>query len=839
MGAAKGVGAKRRSVSLYWVEKLWLLLDGFQLLAVLLYAMQASLPYGWNAWARYTLVFLLDVPGLLRPLATTNVLGPYPLDAAMRAVVLIVVLLLAFVAAACWPRAVYALELYERKQELEKIKKEQELQKLRRASQARPSVTTMLALAMNPAPPSFAARCRSAAKKSWTAAVVIFYYLLGKATRLRAALTLFLVPALLAIELPLIFCSDQADACNSSGLLAVRILSFAALVCFFVYSVRILLRDVREGAVARQGKQQEEHLKQREIEYLLFINKAWMDKKVWLVSSFKGGIFCTYFRLWILLLKAALLTSSSLLGLKLTENHTGLGWMVYAGLRKDPAAAATLAAQAANASLGGAIAAEPLGDAARTAAAAALVLCFCLFAIFFPPFRCKSSNCMHLLLFVHLGGISGLGLAATGSSAQKNSFLLYSNQHQLLTVVHIISCCILLAIAGFCCIKCFMPVESPVLQRYEVMMGYEGTNSSSNKGADGRGTVIALFNNIGAAAKHSWRFCKSCFGGDGSGSSYSSWSSSSTLEIGETEIKETDYRLKPFEAPWPTRPQHARFWIRVAPQLVGQLASSSLLLDRYAAAEKQLLPLHLANEAFKELVLLVAHHIGAVEQWEPRRRSRAQSKKQKEAAEADALEKLMNELAGQSTTDRVNKEEARLGQKDQQTGGLGFTQHQSDESLWSIDSAAAAAAAALPRALAFRQLERAAHLSAEFPDANLAELQELRSFIKAVEWTIAEVFEKMSAIRAAAAAESIWRASSAPPMETQKLLHDLAVHLKRRQRQTVLLQPVRKRILLKLLAIRFITDTKQQREKRENEKKRQMADLFGEESSILFFSPNG
>ncbi|KAL8441976.1 hypothetical protein Emag_006753 [Eimeria magna] len=839
MGGVSGAGAKRRSVSLYWVEKLWLLLDGLQLLAVLLYAMQASLPYGWNAWARYTQVFLLDIPGLLRPLATTNVLGPYPLNAATRALVLIIVLLLAIVAAASWPRAVYALELYERKQELEKIKKEQELQKLRRASQARPSVTTMLALAMNPAPPSFVSRCRNAAKKTWGAAIVTFYYLLGKAARLRAALTLFLVPALLAIELPLIFCSDQADACNSSSLLAVRIMSFVVLVCFFVYSVRILLRDLKEGAVARQGKQQEEHLKQRELEYLLFINKAWMDKKVWLVSSFKGGVFRTYFRLWILLLKTALLTSSSLLGLTLTQNHTGLGWIVYAGVRKDPAAAATLAAQAANSSLGGAIAAEPLGDAARTAAAAVLVLCFCLFAIAFPPFRCNSSNCMHLLLFVHLGGISGLGLAATGSSAQKNSFLLYSNQHQLLKVVHLCSCCILLTIAGFCCLKCFMPVESPVLQRYEVMMGYEGCNNSSSKRADGRGTVIALFNNMGIVLKESWRYCRSCFRGDGSGSSYSSWSSCSTLEIGETEIKENDYSLKAFEAPWPTRPQHARFWIRVAPQLVGQLASSTLLLDRYAAAEKQLLPLHLANEAFKELVLLVAHHIGAVEQWQPRRRSRAQSKKQKEAAEADALEKLMRELTGHTAAERENKERARLEQRDQQTDGLGFIQHQSDESLWSVDSAAAAAAAALPHALAFRQLERAAHLSAEFPNANLAELQELHSFIKAVEWTIAEVFEKMSAIRAAAAAESIWRASSAPPIETQKLLHDFAVHLKRRQRQTVMLQPVRKRILLKLLAVRFITDTKQQRAKREREKKQQMADLFGEESSILFFSPNG
>lgn len=53
----------------------------------------------------------------------------------------------------------------------------------------------------------------------------------------------------------------------------------------------------------------------------------------------------------------------------------------------------------------------------------------------------------------------------------------------------------------------------------------------------------------------------------------------------------------------------------------------------------------------------------------------------------------------------------------------------------------------------------------------------------------------------------------------------------------VLLQPVRKRILLKLLAVRFLTDTQQQREKREKEKKKQMAELFGEESSILFFAP--
>lgn len=51
-----------------------------------------------------------------------------------------------------------------------------------------------------------------------------------------------------------------------------------------------------------------------------------------------------------------------------------------------------------------------------------------------------------------------------------------------------------------------------------------------------------------------------------------------------------------------------------------------------------------------------------------------------------------------------------------------------------------------------------------------------------------------------------------------------------------LLQPVRERILLKLLALRFLTDTPSQRKKREEEKRQQMAQLFGEESSIIFFA---
>lgn len=93
-----------------------------------------------------------------------------------------------------------------------------------------------------------------------------------------------------------------------------------------------------------------------------------------------------------------------------------------------------------------------------------------------------------------------------------------------------------------------------------------------------------------------------------------------------------------------------------------------------------------------------------------------------------------------------------------------------------------------------------------------------------------------AAIRSAAAEESIWQESAAPASDNQKLLHDFAVHLNKRKRQMALLQPVRQKLLLKLLALRFLTDTPQQREKREKEKKKQVAELFGEESSILFFA---
>lgn len=94
-----------------------------------------------------------------------------------------------------------------------------------------------------------------------------------------------------------------------------------------------------------------------------------------------------------------------------------------------------------------------------------------------------------------------------------------------------------------------------------------------------------------------------------------------------------------------------------------------------------------------------------------------------------------------------------------------------------------------------------------------------------------------AAIRAAAAEESIWQDSAAPPAETQKLLRDFALHLNKRKRQMALLEPIKQKILLKLLAVRFLTDTPQQREKREKEKRKQVAQLFGEESSILFFAP--
>lgn len=762
MGSHPGCKSACRTVSLYWCEKLWLVLDGLQLLAVLLSAMQSSLPYGWNAWARLTSVFLLDVTGLLRPLPTTNELGPYPLDALGRSFVLLFVLLLMLVAAAAWPRAEYAQELYERQKEIEKIKKEAELQRMRRPSQARPSVTAMLAISLRPNPPTFISRCRKVAHSLWAHTVVLLHYLLGKALKVRAGLALFFLPAVLAIELPLIFCSDQADACSSTGLLLVRIASLAVLIGLLTHCLLVLLRDAREATVARQGRQQEEYLKQKELEYMLYISNHWMEKRIWLVSSFKGGMFCSYFRLWLFSLKAALIFSSSLLGQALTRPPTGLGWLVSLGSDRD----AALAAAAASGTLGDAIAAEPLGEAARTAAAAALVLLFCLFAIMFPPFRCLSTNCIHLLLFVHLGGVSGIGLAATATDAKRNSFLLYSNQQLLLAVVHLCSLCLLLATCACCFLGCLMPTESPLLQRYETMMGCEG-HRSSHRAADGRGTVLALVHNIWLLFRLWWSRCVYWCGGRSGLNRYNSWSSNSsgsTLEIGGIEIQEDAFNLRPFEAPWPTRPQHARFWIRVAPRLVEQLAASSLLLQRYAAAEKQLLPVHLTNAAFRELEALVVQHIGAVEQRDTRRMSSRRSRKKTLEEEQRALEQLLRELgAGSPAALALGKERSEkcsrwedskasdLGgtSRDEESPDEGFVfqQHiqQTDDTIWAADSAdTASSPTAMPHSLAFRQLERAAHLSMEFANANLKELQSLKSMIKAVECTVAEVFEKMA-----------------------------------------------------------------------------------------------
>ncbi|CDJ36575.1 uncharacterized protein EMH_0020890 [Eimeria mitis] len=393
-------------------------------------------------------------------------------------------------------------------------------------------------------------------------------------------------------------------------------------------------------------------------------------------------------------------------------------------------------------------------------------------------------------------------------------------------------------------------------------MGYNSNSCSKSRyAADGGGTVVSFFHNVFLAAALRW---KQSWFAKWTASPYDSWSSSgsgSTLDLGEAEIREKDYALQPFEAPWPTRYQHARFWIRVAPRLVEQLVTSSLLVKRYAVTEKQLLPVHLANAAFRDLEALVVQHIGAIEERDTRRRSRRQSSKKLEQESKQTLEQWLQEiraspskgLAADIAHDTRRNGSIDAAGEDSPSGWKDSTKEEkfvfeqqrkgTDDSLWSIDSAAAAAAesaaAATPQALAFRHLERAAHLSREFKHAKLEDLQQLKTITRALEWTVAEVFEKMSAIRAAAAEESIWQESAAPPPETQKLLHDFALHLNKRKRQMALLQPVRQKILLKLLAVRFLTDTPQQREKREREKRRQVAQLFGEESSILFFTQQG
>ncbi|CDI80597.1 hypothetical protein, conserved [Eimeria acervulina] len=391
-------------------------------------------------------------------------------------------------------------------------------------------------------------------------------------------------------------------------------------------------------------------------------------------------------------------------------------------------------------------------------------------------------------------------------------------------------------------------------------MGYNANACSrSRRTADGRRTFASFFHNFYLVAKH---WFKRSYMAKWTGNDCDSWTSSesgSTLEVGETEIREKDYGLQPYQAPWPTRHEHARFWIRVAPRLVEQLVTSSLLVKRYGVAEKQLLPVHLANAAFRDLEALVVQHIGAVEERDTRRRSRRQSSKKSLQEDKQTLEQWLQELrappaaggANDSLTPPDKSLNESLALKDNHRGSKNtgeegtfvFEQQRkgTQESLWSVDSAAAAAAesaaAATPQALAFRHLERAAHLSKQFGHVKLEDLQHLKRITKALEWTVAEVFEKMSAIRAAAAEESIWQDSAAPPAETQKLLRDFALHLNKRKRQMALLEPIKQKILLKLLAVRFLTDTPQQREKREKEKRKQVAQLFGEESSILFFAP--
>ncbi|XP_026192588.1 uncharacterized protein LOC34619416 [Cyclospora cayetanensis] len=799
----------------------------------------------WNVWARLGAVFLLDVPSLLRPLPATNELGPYPLNAPERAFVLVLLLLLALVAAIAWPRAVYAQELYERQQELENIKKEQEFRRLRRESQARPSVTAMLTYSMRPTPASFQKTCKTRVHKLWNRCVKVFYFFLGRVTRLRAAITLFLLPACLAVEVPLIFCTDQADVCASPGLLLIRIVCFVGVVGLLLRAVCVLHGDMREATVSGQGKGQEEYLRQREIEYLLFLNNDWMDSKVWLVSSFKGGFLRSYCRIWLLVLKAALIVSSGLLGQQKSRPPTGLGWLAGLGSASD----AISAVQAAKGTLGKAIAAEPLGEGARTAVAAGLVLFFCIFAIILPPFRCRSSNCIHVILFLHFGGVSGIGLAAAGAEASRSSFLLYSNQHLLLALVHLCTLCLLLATTVYCWICCFLPTESLVLNRYEVAMGYVNSRNSSKSAADSEGTCRSFIHNV-YLVTHLWRRRCILYRSN----TYDSWSSSSSIpELGVAEINENNYGLQPFEAPWPTRHQHARFWIRIAPMLVEQLAASSVLVQRYAVTKKQLLPVHLANAGLNELERLIIQHVGVVEAKHTRI-SKTQKNTKSTDYQQQALERLLLELSlGSPPTAEAasvpgckfsswNKthemEDRNISECYRYDEGLVFKQHkhESEEILETDEGAGAAAAVALPQALAFKHLERAAHLSKEFSKINLRDLQDLQTIIKAVQWTVTEVFEKMSAIHAAALAESIWQGGEPPSPETQKLLHDFAIHLKRRKRQMALVQPLRERILLKLLAIRFLTDTPHQREKNRNERKEQMDKLFGEESSVLLFS---
>ena len=763
MGCIGDKQPPRRNVCLYWHEKIWLLLDGLQLLAILLSALQPFLPYGWNIWTRGFALFLVDVPTFLRPLSTTNELGPYPLNAPGRAFVLLLLLLIAAVPTATWPRVVYAYEFHERQRELDKIKREQELQRLRRPSQARPSVTAMLACSLQTSSPTILTRCKTVARKIGSQAALVFYDILGVATKLAAAISLFFLPACLAIELPLIFCSDQADCCASTGLLTVRLVCFVGVSTIFLRGVFELFNDVRKATVARQGRQQEEYIQQRELEYLLYINSEWMENKVWLVSSFKGGSFRSYFRIWLLFLKAALITSSSVLGQRSSLPPTGLGWLASLGGK----ASATLEIQGPTGSLGEAILQDPLGEPARAATAAILMLLFSLLAIWRPPFRCGSSNCAHLVVFFHLIGVTGIGLAAAGSGAKTNSFLLYSNQHLLLAVVHVCSLALLFCLFFFCWVWCFLPTESPVLQQYELMMGYNANACSrSRRTADGRRTFASFFHNFYLVAKH---WFKRSYMAKWTGNDCDSWTSSesgSTLEVGETEIREKDYGLQPYQAPWPTRHEHARFWIRVAPRLVEQLVTSSLLVKRYGVAEKQLLPVHLANAAFRDLEALVVQHIGAVEERDTRRRSRRQSSKKSLQEDKQTLEQWLQELrappaaggANDSLTPPDKSLNESLALKDNHRGSKNtgeegtfvFEQQRkgTQESLWSVDSAAAAAAesaaAATPQALAFRHLERAAHLSKQFGHVKLEDLQHLKRITKALEWTVAEVFEKMS-----------------------------------------------------------------------------------------------
>ena len=188
-----------------------------------------------------------------------------------------------------------------------------------------------------------------------------------------------------------------------------------------------------------------------------------------------------------------------------------------------------------------------------------------------------------------------------------------------------------------------------------------------------------------------------------------------------------------------------------------QLVTSSLLVKRYAAAEKQLLPVHLANAAFRDLETLVVRHIGAIEDRDRRRRSRGQTNRKASKENKQTLEEWLKELKSSpvpavdaKVSNPLNRVDEDTQKGFEETGheeNFVFEQQASQDSLWSVDSVAAAgddAAAIAPQTLAFRKLERAAHLSKQFSQANVEDLQHLKTITRALEWTVVEVFEKMS-----------------------------------------------------------------------------------------------